>query len=441
MVETIDIGTTHAKQWKASRLLSALIIGGCLAFAVPASAKVIDPPTQAVNAPAKPVYASTDAEQIKALQNKLEVIQDQLTQMTAGLASRSTSGEGLPMHGFMDIGFATNSNRDPLTADPSGFYVGSLSFYLTPHFGDKVKALVEPNFEIPPDGSVAVDLERVQIGYTFSDNATAWAGRFHTPYGYWNTGFHHGAQMQTSVLRPRFLDFEDKGGILPAHMVGLWGTGKVRAGAGRFTYDVYAGNGPKIVDAGAGAGVLDINQAGDDNHQAMVGFNLGYEFSGMMDGLRLAVHGLNGDVNSYTAGPAFLNTTTLGMMGGSAVYSSNEWEVMGEYYRFNDKDKSSGTGTHTSWADYLQIGRSFNDLTPYVRFERTVLSQLDSYFNNQASGQSYARQALGLRYNLNPKAALKFELLNSSFKEDLTGTTPRTAFGYRSFYAQYAIGF
>ena len=421
MVDTINIGMKYAKQWKASGLLSALIIGGCLVIAAP-------------------VFAETDAEHMRGMENKLEAIQNELSQMTSGMASHSSSGEGLPIHGFMDVGFASNSDSH-LTDNPKGFFVGSLSFYLTPHFGDKVKALVEPNFEIPPDGSVAVDLERVQIGYTFSDNATAWAGRFHTPYGYWNTGFHHGAQMQTSVLRPRFLDFEDKGGILPAHMVGLWGTGKVRAGAGRFTYDVYAGNGPKIVDAGAGAGVLDINQAGDDNHQAMMGFNLGYEFSGMMDGLRLAVHGLNGDVNAYAVSQAFLNTTTLSMMGGSAVYLSNEWEVMGEYYRFNDKDKSSGTGTHTSWADYLQIGRSFNDLTPYVRFERTVLSQLDSYFSNQASGQSYARQALGLRYNLNPKAALKFELLNSSFKEDLTGTTPRTAYGYRSFYAQYAIGF
>ena len=411
MVDTINIGMKYAKQWKASGLLSALIIGGCLVIAAP-------------------VFAETDAEHMRGMENKLEAIQNELSQMTSGLASRSTSGEGLPIHGFMDVGFATNSNRT-LTADPKGFYVGALSFYLTPHFGDKVKALVEPNFEVTSAGIVATDLERLQIGYTFNDNATAWAGRFHTPYGYWNTGFHHGAQMQTSVLRPRFLDFEDKGGILPAHMVGLWGTGKVRASAGKFTYDVYAGNGPKI-----DTGLLDINQAGDNNHQAMVGFNLGYEFSGSMDGLRLAVHSLRGDVDDNA-----FNKTGLNMVGGSAVYLANDWEVLSEYYRFNDKDKSGTTGTHKSWADYLQVGKSFNDLTPYVRFERTVLSQQDNYFSMQANGQSYARQALGLRYNLNPKAALKFELLNSSFKEDSTGAIPRVALGYRSFYAQYAIGF
>jgi hypothetical protein len=119
------------------------------------------------------------------------------------------------------------------------------------------------------------------------------------------------------------------------------------------------------------------------------------------------------------------------------AYLTGNWEVLSEYYRFNNKDKSTNTGAHKSWADYLQVGRSFNNLTPYVRFERAVFDQTDNYFSMQASGQSYARQALGLRYNINEKAALKFELMNSSFKEELG----RTALGYRSFLAQYAIGF
>jgi hypothetical protein len=408
MVDTINIDMKQAKQWKGSSLLRAMIVGGCLGIAAP-------------------VFAQTDAEHMKDMENKLEAMQNELTQMTSGMVTRSSSGEGLPIHGFMDVGFASNSKGT--SANPMGFYVGALSFYLAPHFGDKVKALVEPNFEVTRDGAISTDLERLQIGYTFSDNATAWAGRFHTPYGYWNTAFHHGAQIQTSVLRPRFLDFEDKGGILPAHMIGLWGEGKFKVGDSKLTYDVFAGNGPKIVKS-----ILDINQAGDNNHQAMVGFNLGYEFSGSLDGLRLAVHSLRGDVDD-DAVPS--NKTQLNIVGGSAVYLSDTWEVMSEYYRFNDKDKSGGTGTHKSWADYLQIGKSFNNLTPYVRVERTVLDQLDNYFSMQDSGQSYARQALGLRYNLNQKAALKFELLNSSFKAE----SGRTALGYRSVFVQYAIGF
>lgn len=362
--------------------------------------------------------------------------------LTLPVLAQAAEADGVPLHGFADAGFAAHSKN---STEPKGFNVGSLDFYLTPQFDANVKGLIEIIFETTSTGEVATDLERLQMGYTFSDNATLWGGRFHTPYGYWNTGFHHGAQIQTAILRPRFLDFEDKGGILPAHMVGLWATGKVKAGDGKFTYDVFAGNGPKIAMGGdtptQAPGTLSINTAGDNNHQAMVGFNLGYEFSGMADGLRLAVHMLRGDVDDDSdatmPGSTALNKTEVSMAGGSVVYQENDWEVLGEYYRFNNKDKSGTTGSHSSWADYLQVGRAFNVLTPFLRVEKTVLSQADNYFSMQESGQSYARQVLGLKYDLSQKSSMKFELLNSKF----AGESGRTASSYRSLLVQYAIRF
>lgn len=367
--------------------------------------------------------------------------------------------EGVPLHGFLDVGYSIHSKDSTtpaLPGLPNGFNVGSLDIYLTPQFEGNVKTLIELIFENTPEGSLATDLERAQIGYTFSDAATMWAGRFHTPYGYWNTAYHHGAQMQTSVVRPRFLDFEDKGGILPAHMVGLWATGKIRAGGGRFTYDAYAGNGPRIsmgqdpvdptnpaVPVPQSLGVIDIQTAGDNNHQAMVGFNLGYEFGGFADGLRLALFGLRGDVDDDSNGtlpstlPPINNKTEVNMGGVAVVYLEHDWEIMGEYYNFNDTDKSGGTGSHSSWADYLQIGMNFSGLTPYVRVEKTVLDQADMYFAMQDNGQSYFRQSLGLKYDLNQKAALKFELLNSKFADE----PGRVPYEYRSFLAQFAVRF
>ena len=438
MVKNVSINNGGGS--KVLGLLGASIVGALLIISTPA-------------------FADTEAAQIKAMQNKLNDMQSQLNQVTSALTNQSGADTGLPIHGFMDVGYAINSQdpnlmANPNIANPKGFYEGRLSFYLAPHFGDRVLALAEPNFELNQlDGSVSVDIERLQIGYAFSDAATLWGGRFHTPYGYWNTAFHHGAQLQTSVLRPRFLDFEDSGGILPSHMLGLWGTGKVKAGHSKFTYDLFVGNGPKIVDINTAVpaviasptdyqtGGLDPNIAGDDNHSAMVGLNLGYEFSGKLDGLRLAVHWLNGNVNTYTGGPTTLpstpfSTTNLNVGGGSLVYLSNDWEIMGEYYGFNNKDKATEL-KYKSKAGYIQAGVSFNAWTPYVRLERTILDQNDYYFSMQASGQSYARQALGLRYNVSQKAALKLELMNSSFKEELG----RTALSYRSLNLQYAIGF
>jgi len=348
---------------------------------------------------------------------------------------------GTSLHGFADVGFSAQTFESP---ENKGFNIGSVDFYLTPQFGDNVRSLIELIFETLDDGSLATDLERLEIGYTFSDAATIWAGRFHTPYGYWNTAYHHGSQLQTSILRPRFLDFEDKGGILPSHMVGLLASGKIRAGGGRFTYDAFAGNGPEMdmgIPAVMGEGVLTINTAGDNNHQAMVGMNLGYEFAGMADGLKLAVSTLNGDVAGPTGLPV-QNIIDVGMTNFTVVYLTNDWEVMGEYYRFNNKTKLSGgspaSSSYSSWADYLQVGRSFNGVTPYLRAEKTSLNQSDRYFAMMANGQSYIRQALGLKYDLNPKSALKFELLNSKFDTDAVHGTGSS---YRSFRAQYAIRF
>jgi len=106
----------------------------------------------------------------------------------------------LGLHAFADVGATVGKNTDQ-----TGFNVGSLDLYFAPNLGDRVKALFELLFELDSTGDLAVDLERAQIGYTFADAATLWAGRFHSPYGYWNTAFHHGAHMQTSVRRPKFI--------------------------------------------------------------------------------------------------------------------------------------------------------------------------------------------------------------------------------------------
>src|SRR4029077_14099054 len=140
---------------------------------------------------------------------------------------------------------------------------------------ERVKALIELVFEHETGGSLTTDLERLQVGYTFNDAFTLWLGRFHTPFGYWNTAFHHGQQLQTSILRPQMIDFEDRGGVLPVHTVGLWGTGATRAGDGKVAYDLYVGNGPTIKE-----NELDPNNSGKPHPGSSVGFNLGYLFGG-----------------------------------------------------------------------------------------------------------------------------------------------------------------
>ena len=114
----------------------------------------------------------------------LASLTESVNQISKGLSQRSDD-TGLPVHGFADVGGAWSRGADPVRL--RGFNIGTLDIYLTPQFGDRVKSLVELAFEYEEDGGGEVDLERLQLGYSFSDALTLWAGRFHTPFGLWNT--------------------------------------------------------------------------------------------------------------------------------------------------------------------------------------------------------------------------------------------------------------
>ena len=94
--------------------------------------------------------------------------------------------------------------------------------------------------------------------------------------------------------------------------------------------------------------------------------------------------------------------------------------MIGEYYRFANTDQAGG-GSKSSNAWFVQAGKTFNAVTPFVRFEKAAFNPLDNYFLSQASGHSYQRTSLGLRYALcvmryalDPKASLKVEFSNTS---------------------------
>lgn len=442
------IGPAHAESSDAARIKE-------LEKKLERSIELIEQLSSKINKIEQANAAVTES-QAKAAQQaaKIEAIEKHVSDI-GGSLSRRSADDGLPVHGFADVGLVKNSENSLGVKGRKGAALGNFDLYLAPQFGDRVKALVELNFETADDGSIGADLERMQIGYLFNDAATGWLGRFHTPYGYWNTAFHHGAQIQTSILRPRFLGFEDTGGILPAHTTGAWLTGALPTGSGKFGYDAYLGNAPQIngattgsalstahpagfsalANAGtyAGSGTLSMRQAGSASHRSSVGFNAWFEPKAV-DGLRVGLHGLRADVIDDTADE---NRTRVKMFGGYVAYTGDPWEVLGEYYRFRNEDRSSATGTHASWAGYGQVGYNVGRWTPFARTERTKLDQTDNYFGVQASGRSYRRVAIGLRYDVDPKAALKAEFASTRREDMGPGVTEK----YPEFRVQYAIGF
>jgi hypothetical protein len=389
------------------------------------SARVHD--LEARAAPGAPVAAAaptgTAAATPPDTAQRLARVEQTVTQMAAG-AGQHAEDTGMPMHGFADVGVGNHNAEFPRY---QGADIAELDFFLTPRLGSRTRALFELNFEVGSDGNVGVDLERAQIGYQFADSATVWLGRFHTPYGYYNTAFHHGQQIATSLRRPRFIEFEDHGGIMPAHTVGAWLTGSERVGDQKVTYDAFIGNSQRIT-----LGKLDMNNAGNTHGSTIVGGNLGLLLSGALDGLKVGVDVFQTRIEDEDLSPAYV--TRVQSYGVYAAYDTDSWEDIAEFHVFSNHDLTGHTGTHRSDAGFVQMGYRAGRYTPYARYERGAFQQSDDYFAAQATGSSYYRTALGLRFDVDLVSALKLELAQ-------THLTDRVIDSYNEALLQYAIRF
>ena len=82
----------------------------------------------------------------------------------------------------------------------------------------------------------------------------------------------------------------------------------------------------------------------------------------------------------------------------------------------------------------MQFGYRVPWGVPYARYERAVLQQSDPYFSGLDGGSSYYRTALGLRFDVDLRSALKLELAD-------TRLTDRDRDQYGEGLVQYAIRF
>lgn len=368
----------------------------------------------AVAAPAAPSPSASN--------ERLTSVERDVAEITAASAAHHDE-PGLPLHGFADVSVGT---RNPINPDLKHAAVGSLDFYLTPPLGPRTSALFELNFKVGTSGDATFDIERAQFGYQFSDAATLWLGRFHTPYGYYNTAFHHGAQMTSALRRPLVVQFEKTGGVMPAHTVGLWLAGDDRVGTGRLTYDVYVGNAQRIV-----GGTLDVRNGGNANGDLMVGGNLGFLAEEFLGGFKVGASVFTAEIGDDLL-PS--NLTRVKNYGLYVVHDTERWENIAEFYAFDNEDLSGGSGTHSSDMGFVQLAYRAGQWTPYARYERSDFDQTDRYFTALRYGGSYSREALGARFDLDLTSALKFELAQTRF-------TDRAVREYSEAVMQYAIRF
>ena len=324
----------------------------------------------------------------------------------------------LHIAGFGDIDFSQTKHLE----GPRGFSLGQFVLHMTSELSPRVTFFGEISFTARSDAGTGTpaaagfnaEIERMILRFDESDRLKVSFGRYHTPINYWNTAFHHGQWLQTTISRPEMIQFG--GRFLPVHFVGALAEGAVPAGGWNVNYEAGFGNGRGSVISRAG-------DAGDNNdfHATLLTvFSkpdrlYGFQFGGSMyfDKITLA------------------DTRNFGerIVAGYAVWQKETPELIAEVASVRHQP-SEGTLVSWSHAYYIQAAYRLPQLNhtfkPYFRFEHVGVNPQDVVFQVQPVLNLDGGVTLGLRYDASQFAAIKGEYRTWS-----RGTsTPRNQGGF-----------
>src|SRR3989304_4626752 len=329
------------------------------------------------------------------------------------------SGHAFELNGFADVSF-TKSTEGADEFRKGDFAFGTLDLYFAQTLDD-----IDILLELGVEEGDEMDVERVTIGYTFSDALRVRAGRFHTPLGFWNTSYHHGVQLQPTIERPDFLKFEDDGGILPVHVIGGYLSGRVSNAIGAVEYGAMLGNGPRITGKDGG-NVLHPNNISDNNNGKAIVLNIAVSPTAIQ-GLKIGLSGhiaelkddgaVDIDVDNADGDNDLTTGVEVGsgdvevdqiISGAAVTYAIANVDMTGEYFSIQDKDVASDKD-YTSGAYYGLITYSYKGKwVPYLMYENMSIKEADPYFMSLGTVDT-TELTTGLRYNINYRSCLKGE--------------------------------
>jgi hypothetical protein len=308
----------------------------------------------------------------------------------------------LRIRGFGDV----NLHGDTQKGDTTTFSLGQLDLFVTSDVSDKFKFLSEIVFEGGPDNIYgntrgqenvfSVDVERYLMQYSYNDYLNISAGRGHTAIGFYNTAYHHSTWLQTTEDRPFLFAFEDRGGILPIHIVGVTASGLIPSGSLGLHYVAEVGNGRESRNPLEEEPVQ--NEISDTNHKA-VNFALFARPE--------AVPGLQTGFSIYRDVLVPANQPRIGetILAAHAVLIRAKYEWLNEAALI----RHAPFGTSEVWntpAFYTQVSRQFGLFRPYFRYQYVNAANNEPVFPDVQLRQG---PSLGLRYDASEFVALKFQ--------------------------------
>src|SRR5262245_20561207 len=141
----------------------------------------------------------------------------------------ATQTPSVQFRGFADINFAATDNHksdDGRSAD--GFSLGNVVGHVSASLGGKFSFYSEITVN-QKDNKFTIDVARAIMRYDYNDRFKVSVGRYHAPIGYWNTAFHRGLWLQTTIFRP---DLVKEEWFQPDHFVGVIAEGTLIPTAG-----------------------------------------------------------------------------------------------------------------------------------------------------------------------------------------------------------------
>jgi len=281
-------------------------------------------------------------------------------------------------------------------------------------------------FDILLEGVVSTkeaEIERIQFGSQINNDVKLWLGRYHNPLGYWNTTFHHGAYFQNSISRPAISNFEDDGGILPMHILGLLLDGSFEFSEKKINYQLGFGLGSEREEDGK-AESSNIYAPSPEKHDKVITLNLSYypvSYENSAFGIFVS--------KSVAAKHQQLFQVSQTISGFYFNQELQDLRLLGAWYLvYNSIESSNSTISQKSKAlqnAYIQFEINLHrKLIAYSRIEKTANESNQSIFDNIFTDFITDRESIGLRFELPFKQAMALEISETHTRaNDITSLT------------------
>ena len=313
-------------------------------------------------------------------------------------AAPVTEYPSLRLSGFGDIDFAAQAASEGPRGFSEGQFVLHLASALSPRvnvFGElSLTPRVDAGTGSPAATGFNAEVERIIIRFDQSDHLKVSFGRYHTPINWWNTAFHHGQWLQTTISRPEMVQFG--GRFIPVHFVGALVEGSVPASGWNVNYQAGIGNGRGNVISRGG-------DAGDNNARPAYLFNV---FTKPDRAFGLQVGGsLYFDRISSPGRPEFDER----IVAGHAVWQREDPEAIFEVADVRH-ELAGGAPATSNLAYYAQLAyrlpSAFRLWKPYYRFEHIDIDAADAVFTGVPNLDA---STIGVRFDISSYAAIKTE--------------------------------